>query len=351
MEPRKLRISSALLALLLAVLLPVQARAAIGPIDTGKDASLTIRYEIGKNIPAPGVRFDLYRVADMSGDMEFTLAGEFAQYAGYVSLEARDTEAWEALATTLEGLVLRDRLMPLAAGYTDSKGFLAFSPLETGLYLVLGGQYVVGSKTYTAVPALVALPESDETGTEWLYDVTAEPKNTAYDNGGSPDDTVSRKVWKRWDDAGYEKSRPAYVTVQLLDRSGRVWRTSRLSESNKWQEIWRGLPAGVQWTVVEEPVPGYTVSVRQAGATFVVTNTSETGGHSGPDTPDDPDDPDAPDAPDRPDKPGDPDHPGSSDPPKLPQTGVLWWPVPVLLAAGLMLIIVGFVRRREDDAE
>ena len=31
---------------------------------------------------------------------------------------------------------------------------------------------------------------------------------------------------------------------------------------------------------------------------------------------------------------------------KLPQTGQLWWPVPVLIAAGLILIIIGVARRR-----
>ena len=31
---------------------------------------------------------------------------------------------------------------------------------------------------------------------------------------------------------------------------------------------------------------------------------------------------------------------------RLPQTGILWWPVPVLLCAGLILIMIGAVRRR-----
>lgn len=35
-----------------------------------------------------------------------------------------------------------------------------------------------------------------------------------------------------------------------------------------------------------------------------------------------------------------------SKPPKLPQTGQYWWPVPVLLASGLLLVAVGLVRRR-----
>lgn len=40
--------------------------------------------------------------------------------------------------------------------------------------------------------------------------------------------------------------------------------------------------------------------------------------------------------------PGNPSTPGE----KLPQTGQLWWPVPVLLAAGLLFVVLGLVRRR-----
>lgn len=37
--------------------------------------------------------------------------------------------------------------------------------------------------------------------------------------------------------------------------------------------------------------------------------------------------------------------------PKLPQTGQLTWPIPVLAAAGLLLLVVGFVLRKEKKHE
>ncbi len=37
--------------------------------------------------------------------------------------------------------------------------------------------------------------------------------------------------------------------------------------------------------------------------------------------------------------------------PKLPQTGQLWWPVPVLLAAGLLLVSIGLIYRRSNANE
>lgn len=36
---------------------------------------------------------------------------------------------------------------------------------------------------------------------------------------------------------------------------------------------------------------------------------------------------------------------------KLPQTGQLWWPVPVLAAVGLLMIVIGLLRRRSAGYE
>ena len=63
----------------------------------------------------------------------------------------------------------------------------------------------------------------------------------------------------------------------------------------------------------------------QEGTTFVVTNTYDEG------------------TPENPEQPENPDQPGN---PTLPQTGQLWWPVPVLVAGGLLLIVIGLLRRR-----
>ena len=47
----------------------------------------------------------------------------------------------------------------------------------------------------------------------------------------------------------------------------------------------------------------------------------------------------------------DPDIPGAYPDDKLPQTGQLWWPVPALLCAGLVLILAGVIRRRGTGDE
>lgn len=333
---RKKLLSIWLAALALAALLPLQVQA-VGLIDTGRPVTLTIRYECGGKT-APGVDFALYRVADASSAMELTLTGDFTAYP--VSLEPADADAWQALAATLEGYIQRDGLKPLDGGRTDRAGTLVLpsggKTLAPGLYLLLGGQYVSGSKVYTAEPSLVLLPAPGGAGTQWDYDVTVTPKYTVRSTGTSPGSSISRRVIKVWNDADNKDSRPQSVTIQLL-QNGKVYDTVTLSGQNNWRYTWKDLDPRSQWTVAEREVPGYTVAVSRSGATFTVTNTA---GPEGPGIPKDPEGPDIPETP------KDPVVPKG---PTLPQTGMLWWPVPVLAAAGILLIVVGCARGRKDE--
>lgn len=141
------------------------------------------------------------------------------------------------------------------------------------------------------------------------------------DNPGTPSETPEtiRKVVKKvWDDKGYESKRPSSIQVQLM-RNGAVYETVTLNANNNWQHIWSSLQAKdsngkeIQWTVKEVDVSGYVVNIDQHGDTFLLTN--------------------------------------SPVKPSLPQTGVLWWPVPVLAAAGLIFLIAGHLMRgRRKDA-
>ena len=87
------------------------------------------------------------------------------------------------------------------------------------------------------------------------------------------------------------------------------------------------------WTIVEKELGGYTVEVTREGITFVVTNTYDEKDETTARTPSTPDEPDTPAK------------------QTLPQTGQLWWPVPVLIAAGLLFVVIGLVRRRGTKDE
>lgn len=307
-----------LAAFLLAALLP-QALAA-GLIETDRPVTLTVRFFHDK-APVSGAPFSLYRVADVSAYGEFTLTGDFKDDP--VRLDDRSSDGWRALAETLRAFVLRDSRKPLDTGVTGSTGLLTFpnrqKTLRPGLYLLLGESFVSGGYSYTVEPSLICLPCAGETSNTWDYDAALAPKHDREPLPPAPsDDTVERKVLKVWDD-GNAASQPQEITVQLL-KDGVVYDTVRLNAKNSWRYTWSKLPKydasgrRITWTVTETAVGGYTVSIRQEGVTFVVTNSRT---------------------------PSTPAQPSTPSGPSLPQMGTVWWPVGLLAICGVTLLLAG----------
>lgn len=311
----KIRKVSAAVLLCMAVLLLVLPEAhAAARIDTEHDASLTLNYHYGE-IPVSGATFSLYYVAAVDPVCSYTLAGPFADYP--VEVNDNTVESWNELAETLKGYVFYDNVKPVVSGITGSSGSIRFGGLKPGLYLLTGNSRTVGDYTYYCQATVIAIPGLDQTTDEWVYDVTAEPKCSRRDADVPYDKTVTRKVLKVWDDNG-SASRPGEVIIQLYC-GAKLYDTVTLNADNNWRYAWDNLPSHNanreknEWTVVEKPVDGYTVAVQKQGITFTVTNSK---------------------------------HSPSPVHPSLPQTGALWWPVPVLLFVGLALVLTGVIRRR-----
>ena len=301
------RFAAMLLILIVGICGVPAAVLATGHIDAGREASLRVYF--GENGTGfPGVSFSMYHAADVSETGVYTLTGDFAKYP--VSLEDLDSAGWRALAQTLAAYAARDELPPLQMKTTGQDGECHFSGLTAGLYLVIGERYTAENAVYTPEPMLVSLP--GQTEDDWNYDAEAICK---FDREDTPAETICRKVQKVWKDQGGEGKRPEEIAVQLLE-NGRVADTITLSKENNWEYTWKNLDGNSRWQIAEAKVPnGYTVTISQEGTICIITNT-------------------------RPYEP----------PPKLPQTGMLWWPVPVLACGGLLLIVTGLVvRRRQGD--
>lgn len=286
---------------------------AYGRIDTAAEASLTaVLTEEGTGID--GAAFRLYRVADVSDTVEFTLAGDFADAP--VSLEdVKDSGGWADMAATLSAYAAASGISPIQTQTTKENGTVSFSGLKTGLYLLSGDGVILGEDACTPAPAIIMLPTLSEDDT-WDYAPCVEVKYTKAPLAKYQDITVK----KVWDDGG-SSDRPDSVKVQLLRDRG-VYETVVLNADNNWTYTWSGLPC--TWTgsngemgvytyaANESDVPReYTVSVGQNGSTFTVKNTSK----SVTDAPKDP---------------------------TLPQTGTLNWPIPVLTVLGLLLVCLGW---------
>jgi len=348
-------------------LLPVHAFAA-GSIDPDQNCSLNIFYHDGDEA-LTNVTFSIYRVASVDASGELTPTEEFDSFN--VKIRGKNDEAWRTLASTLEGYVLRDKVTPTFKGTTDRNGKLYFpnenKKLPTGLYLVLGSRRKQSGATYEAQPFMIMLPTQDKATGNWKYDMTVNPKHESID-GSKPSEPVTRKVLKVWKDGGSGSGRPTEIVVDLL-QDGELYDSVTLSADNNWRYTWEDLDGDSKWNLVEADAGDYTVEIKRAGVTFVVTNTStvdvpdnETpkssppssnsgGPNSGGPNSGNPEI-DIPDS----DTPRDslslgPNKVPLSAGPRLPQTGQLWWPVPVLLFAGMLLIVMGLLCRRGIENE
>ena len=326
MKKSKCGIAILLIMMMAALSLSVWAAPA-GKIDTQREVELTVAVLDGET-PLVSVPVDIYLVATVDENITLTATDTFAKYN--VNIQAKSDAEWKTLASTLEGYVLRDKISSTGSGKTDDSGKLTFSigqaKLSQGLYLVLCQDHTQDKKNYEAAPAMVLLPGQDATGSEWQYEGTINPKLTSTSIPDQPT-TVTRKVLKVWEDEGHTKKRPAEITVQLLC-DGEVYEEVALNQEINWHYTWDELESGHKWKLVEkDQLENYKVAVTKEGVTFVVTNTYKD------------------------DTPATPGTPGTPTSPRLPQTGQLWWPVPLLLACGLLLIVFGLVRRRGKKNE
>lgn len=350
--------------------------------DITQATSITLQYH-QHDLNFENVEFKLFKIADMTELVQFEFAGKFAEYPVDFPETMTDSD-WTNMAEILAGYVERDKLVCNVSGKTDARGEIKFADLSAGLYLITGGshqrEYQSGEIKhrvyYHVQPFLISTPGLDNSS-KWCYDIAVSPKFNA-----SEDQFISRRVLKSWSDRGFEAYRPEQVLVDLLC-DGKVHETVELNDKNNWRYDWEELDNTHQWRIVERLVQDYRVSGRQEGSTYVITNryidafvpdpgrpdrpskpTDKPSEPDKPDTPDKPTEPNRPTEPTVPTVPAEPTDPGPSQPadpvnpgpdttepvtpgqptgPKLPQTGQLWWPVPVLTFAGLVLFAGGWL--------
>lgn len=361
------RAAAATLGLLLCAVCLIRPAGAIStniPVTSGEPCSLTL------NFRDPGVTFHLYRVASVSADVRYTLLPTFSSDRYFPQVmdfnKVTKSSQWADLASTLRPYLER-YYSPMRTATTNRNGVAAFDDLPVGLYLVTGDPYTItksNGEVWDCQPStyFVCLPywtDQSGRGEEWVYDLVVSGAK----KDELPHENVSRRVIKIWS-AG---TRREPVTVELL-RNGKVVDTVELSSRNNWRYEWTDLEPGYRWEVLERS-GSYRVSISQTGGTYRIVNSSVTPPQT--DRDDDPprttttpppqpdvflEDPDVP-LDERPDL--DPDHDpdeielDDEDVPlaRLPQTGQLWWPVPLLALAGMCLFLFGWGRHRRGEPD
>ena len=277
----------------------------------GDDNRLTVRYTYD-GVPISEARFHLFLVGAVAQDGTLSLTGDFSGYP--VVVGGQTGGGLQTAADTLYGYIQRDQIQPNQIVVTNNSGYAAFLGLSRGLYLVAGQPCKIGDTLYQTQPQLIAVTE----------DLILEAKCEAQED---PTEPQTLSVLKKWSDTGYESKRPKTLTVSLV-RDGSVVETVTLDAAGNWRHTWENLEPGWQWSVVEECPKDYTVTMQREGDTFLLTNTRIVYPEKPSDTPT-----------------------GSTQDPAIPQTGMVWWPVLVLLAGGLCLIALGARLRREERGD
>lgn len=143
---------------------------------------------------------------------------------------------------------------------TDENGVVVFNDLELGLYFVKQTNKVLG---YSIIdPFLINLPKEEDN--KWTYEIKAEPKTDII----RLMDVIVEKKW----DIQNSKSTPESVIIELL-KGNEVVDTVVLNDENNWTHTWIQIEESDEYSVKEKVVPeGYTVTYRQEGNKFIVTN-------------------------------------------------------------------------------
>ena len=172
-----------------------------------------------------------------------------------------------------------------------------------------GKKAELGGWIYDFAPFVMSLPGKEDGG--WSRDVQADVKHER-----EPVKCDIRMV-KLWKDEGYTKQRPESIKVDLL-RNGEKHMELELNAANNWSQIVTGLESIHEWTAKEQVPEGYQVEYAWQEGALVITNTLIK-------------------------KP--------APPPDIPQTGLTWWPVPVLGILGAVLFIIGWAMRRRESID
>ena len=267
-------------AMCLMGLTPAPAFADDASAIAAENGSITVNYVDG-DTPIAGATVNLYHVADWAPNSDrntFTPVSPFADSGKYpldwLLLNSGGSGDYQQFATTLVGLIEKNKPTATDTATTDATGAARFAGLPKGLYLVLIDAYNDGAISCGPSYVLVALPsKSADDANAMTMDVTLEPKNDCETTPPTPPtETVKKKVVKVWkgDSAA---NRPSKIVVQLL-KDGTVIDEAELNASNNWTHEWNDLPVGHDYQVVEKTVPdGYTVLTDRENDVVTITNT------------------------------------------------------------------------------
>ncbi len=175
--PLRLRRTGSVLfaAVLLLLFLAAQVFAST-EVGTGKQGSITL-YESGAGTGASlsGIRFTVYRVADLLESGSYRLTDEFS--GSGLRLDRLKTASEVSVASkSLTDYVSAHHIAGVSRA-TDSSGNVKFPDLVLGYYLVVQDVSAGTRACVICDPFLIPVPMKSENGKRWIYHLVANTKS------------------------------------------------------------------------------------------------------------------------------------------------------------------------------
>lgn len=257
-------------------------------------------------------------------------------------------------ALTLHGYAAAEKINAAFTGKSDEKGNVKAS-LPEGIYLVVPGSYDKDGKTYTAAPFIMKVQPL----------LSGNEIKVKYGQEISKTEIVLSKVWLGADESKWKEN----VTVDVFT-DGALFKTVILSAENMWKQTVSEIPAMAEIAIYEHKIPGYFSVINLEGNTYTIVNTAYdksnseyTSQVSTTTTTTKPDitlttNPVSSSTPNSTEGStsvrvtssavvSEQSSTANNNGDKLPQTGLLWWPVSLLAAFGLMFIAGGICIRKK----
>lgn len=228
----------------------------------------------------------LTAVVDYSSDPTFTNVYTPAG-ATTVTLGAKKVLEGKALEAGKYSFVLKKEDGSVVETVTNAAdGSVTFAPISYDESQVGTHKYTISEVegdetgiTYDKTVQEVEVKVEKVSATELKATASKEAKDLVFKNVYTPAKTEVRvnKIWKDADNQ--DGKRPSSITVKLLADGQETNQTLVLNAANNWAGSFTNLDtdkggASIKYTVVEEPVTGYTSEVTgDATSGFIITNT------------------------------------------------------------------------------
>ena len=270
----------------------------------------------------------LYRIGDAAEDKSIDYKNAFIK--NNLPQGPLSYDQLQNLAYTFENYITINGIIPDQSGITGISGTISFV-VDEGWYIAIPSKLTTDEKIYRSTPVIVCVSSLDIYSDNWGQEVTVYPKTDESENDPTkpPLKDVVIKFW--WDS---DIERPKDPIIIIIYQNNVEVGKAILDSDNNWEQIFKDIPFDYEWTLVQENAPedkmfiftkelGYhpvkvveIITIKHHVDTNIsqqITNLTT------------------------------PVYQENIDSEKLPQTGQLWWPVPLLAFSGIIVFFSGYI--------